>query len=225
MMKLNKFIRSIRGKDMNNVNVINNIGKDVNITVNENLDKIEIVIDLASKDFKLPNNLKFGDVFKDIDGEEWIFLCRDMETGNASILKKEPLQKMKFSDSNNNYNGCSIDKYLCNTYLPELERKFGKDNIVEHEVDLLSLDGENDYGVIKRKVSIPTLDVYRYNKKAIKEHINEWFWLCTPNSTPSGYGSNFVQYVISNGDVSFSWYSSCGSVRPFLILKDSVFEK
>lgn len=207
---------------MSNINVINNIGKDVNITVNGNLDKIEIIIDLANKGFKLPNNLKVGDVFKDIDGDEWILLYR--KNSEVGVLKKDSLKEMVFGN-NNNYNGCNIDKYLSNTYLPELKRKFGKDNIVEHEVDLFSLDGEDDYGVIKRKVSIPTLDVYRANKKAIKKHIDKWFWLATPNSTPSGYGSDIVRCVDSGGGVVCGWYGSCGSVRPFFILKDSVFEK
>ena len=222
-MKLNKFIRNIRGKVMSNVNVINNIGKDVNITVNGNSDKIEIIIDLANKNFKLPNDLKFGDVFKDIDGDEWVLLYRE-ENDNVGILRKESLKEMKFG-SNNNYNGSDIDKYLCGTCLPELERKFGKENIVEHDVDLLSLDGENDYGVIKRKVSLLTFDEYRKNKKVIKKYINEWFWLATPNSTPSGCSSNCGQFVGSDGGVACVWYSDCGAVRPFLVLKDSVFEK
>lgn len=220
-MKLNKFIRSIRGKIMSNVNVINNIGKDVNVIVNGNSDKIEIIIDLANKDFKIPNYLRLGDTFEDVDGDEWILLYR--EESKIGILKKESLKEMKFG-SNNNYNGCDIDKYLCNTYFPELERKFGKDNIVEHKVDLLSMDGEDDYGVIKRKVSLLTFDEYRNNKRAIKKYISKWFWLATPNSTPSGYGSDFVQCVDSNGDVGYYWCSGCVAVRPFLILKDNVFE-
>ena len=205
------------------INVINKIGKDVNVTVNGTSDKIEIIIDLVNTDFKLPKDLKPGDIFKDIDGDEWIFLYCE-ENGNTAILKKTSLKEMKFG-SDNNYNGSNIDKYLCDIYLPELERKFGKENIVEHEVDLFSLDGEDDYGAIKRKVSIPTLDIYRYNKKSIKKYIDKWFWLCTPNSTPSGCGSDVVQCVSSRGDVSCSWYGGCVAVRPFLILKDSVFEK
>lgn len=207
---------------MSKLNVINNIGKDVNIIVNGNSDNIEIIINLA-KDFKFPSNLKAGDVFKDIDEDEWILLYH-LPNGNAAILRKAPLEKMKFGE-NNNYNGSNIDKYLCDTYLLELERKFGKENIVEHEVDLLSLDGEDDYGIIKRKVSIPTLDVYRYNKKAIKKYIDKWFWLATPSSTPSGYSSGSVRFVGVDGSVSCSWYGSVGSIRPFVILKDSAFEK
>lgn len=208
---------------MSKVNVINNIGKDVNITVNGDSDKIEIIISLAEKDFKLPNNLKPRDVFKDIDGDEWIFLYRE-ENGNAGILSKKSVKEMKFGNDNN-YNGSNVDKYLCDTYLSEVERKFGKENIVEHEVNLLSLDGEDDYGVIKRKVSIPTLDVYRHNKKVIKKYIDKWFWLATSDNTSSGCGSGGVRYVDDDGRVGYSWYDLVGSVRPFLILKDSVFSK
>lgn len=207
---------------MNNVNVINNAGKDINVTVNKNDDKIEIVINLTNSNFKLPNNLEAGDVFKDNDGDEYILLYF-LPNGDAVVLAKNSLKSMKFGSANN-YNGCNIDKYLCEEYLPELERKFGKSNIVEHEVDLLSLDGEDDYGKITRKVSILTLDEYRHNKKAIKNYINEWFWLCTSDSTPSGYGSNGVQYVNSIGNVSYDWYDYCGAVRPRFVLSSSIFE-
>lgn len=207
---------------MNNVNVINNAEKDINVTVNKNDDKIEIVIDLMNKNFKLSSNLKAGDVFKDKDGDEYILLYF-MPNGDAVVIKKDPLKKMEFG-SNNNYDGCNIDKYLCAEYLSELKRKFGKNNIVEHEVDLLSLDGEDDYGKITRKVSILTLDEYRHNKKAIKNYINEWFWLCTPDSTPSGYGSSLVRYVDSGGYVNCGWCGNCGAVRPRFVLSSSIFE-
>ena len=207
---------------MSNVKIINNAKKDLNISVNKNEDKIEIVIDLIDKDFKLPNCLKAGDIFEDKDGEKYILLYF-LPNGNAVILKKDPLKSMRFG-INNNYNKCNIDKYLCDEYLLEIERKFGKNNIVEHEVDLLSLDGEDDYGKIIRKVSILTIDEYRHNKKAIKNHIGEWFWLCTPNSTPSGCGSDGVQCVNSSGHVGFRWYYGCGAVRPRFVLASSIFE-
>ena len=207
---------------MSNVNVINNTGSKFNVTVNGDENKIEIVIDLANKDFKLPKSLKSGDVFKDIDGDEYILL-NYLENGDAEILRKDNLTKIKFG-SNNNYNGSDIDKYMCNTYLPELERKFGKENIVEHDIDLLSLDGEDDYGIIKRKVSIPTLDCYRVNKKKIKKHIKNWFWISTPNSVPSGCGSDGVVYVDSFGCVDYGWCDGVGGVRPRFVLNSSIFE-
>lgn len=207
---------------MSNINIINNVGKDIDVIVNKSEDKIEIIIDLTNKDFKLPNSLKAGDIFKDKDGEEYILL-RFLSNGDAVVLKKDSLKEMQFG-SNNNYNGSNIDNYLCKEYLLELERKFGNNNIVEHEVDLLSLDGEDDYGKITRKVSILTIDDYRHNKKAIKNHINKWFWLCTPDSTPSGYGSGCVRYVDSGGDVCCVWFNDCGAVRPRFVLASSIFE-
>lgn len=202
-----------------------NITVDMTNLNKEEREQLLALITKSTSKWKMPNNLKPGDVFKDIDGDEWIYLFCETETGDACILKKESLKKMKFGNDNN-YNGSDIDKYLCNTYLPELERKFGKDNIVEHEVDLLSLDGEDDYGVIKRKVSIPTLDMYRYNKKAIKKYIDSWFWLATPNSTPSGYGSDFVRCVGTYGGVSYDWYGSGrGAVRPCLFLNGNMFKE
>ena len=207
---------------MNNVNVINNAKKDIDITVNNNDGKIEIIIDLKNKDFKLSKSLKAGDIFKDKDGDKYIILYF-MPNGDAVVLKKNSLKSMKFGN-NNNYNGCDIDKYLCEEYLSKLEEKFGKNNIVEHEVDFLSLDGEDDYGKIVRKVSILTLDEYRHNKKVIKNHIDEWFWLCTPNSTPSGDGSGGVLCVDSYGCVCYVWYYYCGAVRPRFVLKSSIFE-
>lgn len=207
---------------MNKINIINNAKKDINVVINKNEDRIEIVIDLVNKDFKLPNNLKAGDIFRDKDGEEYILLYF-LSNGDAVILKKGSLKSMKFG-SNNNYNRCNIDKYLCEEYLLELERKFGKNNIVEHEVDLLSLDGENNYGTVTRKVSILTLDEYRHHKQVIKNYINEWFWLCTPNTTPRGNGSNYVQYVGSVGNVRSGWYNYCGGVRPRFVLSSSIFE-
>lgn len=206
----------------NKVNVINKAGKNFNITVSENANKIEIVIDLANNNFKLPKSLKPGDIFKDIDGDKYILLYY-LGNGDAAILRKDNVTDIKFG-SNNNYNGSDIDKYLTDTYLPELERKFGKENIVEHEVDLLSLDGENDYGKIKRKASIPTFDCYRENKKVIKPYLGKCFWLATPNSTPSGCGSGYVRYVCSDGNVGYFWYVDCYGVRPFFFLSSLIFE-
>ena len=207
---------------MKNVNVINNTGKDCNVTVNEKSNGIEIVISLNHSEFKLPKDLKQGDTFKDIDGDEYI-LWYYLENGDVAVLRKNILCSMKFG-SDNNYNGSDIDKYLCDTYFKELEAKFGADNIVEHEVDLLSLDGEDDYEKITRKVSIPTLDEYRGHKKAIKKYLGKCFWLATPDSTPSGCGSGYVHYVLSNGRVGYRWYSSVECVRPRFVLKSSIFE-
>lgn len=204
---------------MNNIKVIDNTGEKINVVINEKGNGLEIVINLANPVFMFPDNLKPGDTFKDIDGAEWI-LWYWTKDGNAAILKKENLRTMRFGE-NNNYNGSSVDKHLSNTYLKELERKFGAENIVEHEVDLLSLDGEDDYGTIRRKVSIPTFDIYRKHKKTVKKFLGKSFLLATPDSTPSGVGSRCVLCAFTNGCVGYRWYHNECGVRPYLILKKS----
>ena len=195
-----------------------NITVDMTNLSTKEREQLLALITKANPKWEMPKNLNPGDIFKDLDGDEWIFLYSETETGNVCILKKDALSNMVFG-SNNNYNRSAIDLHLTNTYLKELERKFGAENIMGHEVDLLSLDGEDDYGKIVRKVSIPTLDVYRKNKKAIKNYIDERFWLATPNSTPSGDGSDFVLETYNDGNVIRRCFANCGAVRPMLILK------
>lgn len=204
---------------MNNVKVIDNTGGKFNVVMNDDGNGLVIVINLANQFYRISRNLKPGDVFKDNDGDEWI-LWFWTEDGNAAILKKEILCNMNFG-KDNNYDGCYVDKYLTDTYLKEMERKFGAENIVEHDVDLTSLDGEDDYGVIRRKLSIPTFDIYKKYKKIIKKFLGKIFLLATANSTPSGDGSHFVHYVDSYGRFSYDWYDYENGVRPFAIVKPS----
>lgn len=205
----------------NNVNVINNIGKDVIVTVDGNSENIKIIIDLV-KNGVLLSSLKPGQVFKGKTGNEYILL--ELEDGSAGVIKKDFLpDKMKFGD-NNNFDGSIVDKYLNNTYIKELEADFGAENILESEFDLLSMDGFSDYGKVKRKVGLLDFNRYRkYHSTALKENMPSWWWLIDPNSTPSGCGSGNVRYVGSDGLMIYVWYDNVGAVRPFFFLKSSIF--
>ena len=95
----------------------------------------------------------------------------------------------------------------------------GIDALVTIQTDLFSHDGLRDYGTCKDKLSLLTYDMYRNNRENIKG-IDSWYWLATPDSTPSGYGACCVQFVDADGGVD------CGGcdwgdvgVRPFFILK------
>lgn len=69
-------------------------------------------------------------------------------------------------------------------------------------------------------LAIPTLDLYRECRRKIP-YLNMWWWLATPDSTPSGSGYESVRFIDSEGRVDCVW---CGSsalvVRPFFILKE-----
>ena len=120
---------------------------------------------------------------------------------------------------NNNYSNSKIRKYLNESDLAkELKEKFGN-KLVPITTDLLSLDGLDDYGTIRGDIlAIPTLDLYRRFRKNIP-NANDWWWVATPWSTPSGCSSDYVEYVYSDGYVYCGWYHNCKGVRPFFIIQ------
>ena len=169
----------------------------------------------------LLSSLLPGDSFKGKNGGEYI-LWFFGKNRNAAVLRKDLLPNdMRFGE-NNNFDGSIVETYLNSTYLREIEDEFGEDNIVEHDVDLWSLDGLRDYGVIKRKVSIPTIDLYRLHRDTFGQNKPRAFWLSTPNSTPSGYGAVGVRCVDRIGDVGYDWLRYGLAVLPFFILKSSI---
>ena len=157
--------------------------------------------------------LQIGDTI-DIADITWRKFKED-ENGNSYMLADDSIDNSKFGDTNDWRDSC-IRKNLVGL-AEKIKEEIG-DKLIPIKVDLFSHDGLDDYGTCEDLVSILTYDLYRNNRKNIKQ-INEWFWLCTPNSTPSGYGSDYVQFVSSDGDVCCDWYCSCTAVRPFFILK------
>lgn len=204
-----------------NINVINNVDKELNVIVNkENNDNIEIIIDLKNDNIDLLA-LKPGDVFHK-SNVEYIVLEQLPDKQTAVIRRYLLENEMEFDSDNNNWKTSSLRERLNNNvdgYLREVEDAFGKDQIVTHTVDLLSLDGLDDYGTSNDKISLLNIDQYRKYRKILGENMDNWWWLLTPDSTPSGSGSRYVRYVNSCGDVSFSLCGCDGGVRPFFIVQ------
>ena len=199
-----------------NVNVINKAENDLNVTVNNVGGEIQIIIEQKSNIDLL--SLKAGDTFK--VNVEYIVL--EQFVGNkTAIIRKELLKDtMAFDGDNNNWKTSDIREFLNKDYLEEIKEAFGKDKIVEHTVDLLSLDGLDDYGTSTDKVSLLTIDQYRKYRKVIGGNLDNYWWLVTPDSTSSDSSARCVRYVGSDGGVGCD---GCGwdgrGVRPFFILQ------
>lgn len=198
------------------VNVINKAEKDLDVTVNNVDGNIQIIISTKKADIDLLS-LKTGEIFE-VNNVEYIVL-EQLHANQTAVIRKELLDDMEFGDDNNNWKTSSIRKYLNGDYLKEIEEAFGKDRIVEHKVDLLSLDGLDDYGVSIDKVSLLTIDQYRRYRKVLGDNLENWWWLSTPDSTPSGYSGRCVQCVNSNGYVYYRGCDYSWGVRPFFILQ------
>lgn len=206
----------------NNINVVNNTGNNVKVTINENDNGIQILIDTVHNNKKELSELKQYDHFFDKDGEEYI-VCEQFEDGIVSVLKAELLEKTMSFGKNNNWAESNLREYLNGTYLTELERKFGSENIIPHKVDMTSMDGFDDYGYTMDKVAIRTFDEYRKTSNGVGL-VNGYQWLATPNQTPSREDFSYVQVVVGNGNVvcrGCGWGS--GGVRSFFFLKSSIF--
>lgn len=203
---------------MSNVNVINKAKEKVNVEVNEINGSIQIVIDVppVGKELSL---FAPGEVFEK-NGVKYI-VCEHFEGGGTAVVRKECLEDgMEFGDTNN-WAESNIRKFLNGEYLKNISDDFGQDNILDHEVDLLSLDGYDDYGRTNDKISVLTLDRYRRYHKFIG-NTDRWNWLSTPDSIPSGTGASFVQVVCGSGYVRWYYSGCCYGVRPFFILKSSI---
>lgn len=165
------------------------------------------------------SSVKPGQVIKSAIGIEYIVL-EHLDNGSTRIIRKDLLpERMKFDDDNNNFSSSSLNKYLNdNYYREEVIPGFGDGTVVVHNVNLLSLDGLDDYGTYDTKVGLLTIDDYRrYRKNCLKENMDSWWWLSTPDSTPSGYGSDCVRYVCGDGCVDYNDYNNWNkSVRPAL---------
>ena len=205
---------------MNNVNVINNVKEKINVLVNNINGDIQIVIDLKDNNINLLE-LKPGETF--IKNNTEYIVLEQLSDGKTAVIRKYLLEdEMEFDFDNNNWKTSSLREKLNNDvdgYLKEVEDTFGKDKIVTHTVDLLSLDGLDDYGVSNDKVSLLTIDQYRKYRKYLGD-LNNWWWLITPDSTtPSGSNTSCVQCVDSGGGVFYGRCCFDGGVRPFFIVQ------
>lgn len=143
------------------------------------------------------------------------------ENGNTYYHTCLPIFESKFGDTNNYTKSVIRDRLLESDFVKRLQKKYG-DALVPVTMNLTSMDGLKDYGTITDIVGIPDLDLYRECRENIFAG-DRWWWLSTPDSTPSGYGSSRVRCVDGFGYVnscSFLWY---GGVRPFFILKSNIF--
>ena len=136
---------------------------------------------------------------------------------------KETLgEEMKFG-SNNDYRTSEIKKVI-DKFADEISEIIGKENLVEHLVDLTADDGLKCYGAIKSRMSLFTANMVRENVDILDEFkLEDWWWTCTPYSTPKHEHSSWVKCVSPRGIISNGSNYCSNGVRPFCIVKSSIF--
>lgn len=184
-----------------------------NKAVLEELMKAASTQQKQTKDLQMKESITIADI-------TWSKFAEDSE-GNAYMLADETIYNMEFGD-NNDWRESQIRKRLNEELYQKVSAELGADALVTIQTDLFSHDGLRDYGKCEDNVSLLTYDLYRNNRENIKS-IDEWWWISTPDSTPSGDDSRCVQCVFSDGSVGCGDCDYDGGVRPFFILKSDIF--
>ena len=156
----------------------------------------------------------------ELAGTTWTVLDH---TEKGVVCIADRVATMRFG-KNNDWRESKIREYLNTEFLEKIKSEIGAGNVFEFERNLLSLDGLDDYGICMDKISLLNVDEYRKYRKKIPNS-DEWWWMITPDSTPSNYDDWCVRVVSPSGRVNGrdSYNSDCG-VRPFCIFSPLIFE-
>ena len=154
---------------------------------------------------------------------EFIVLGNDGET--VGLLLKGTLGKDTVFGDTCDFKTSKV-KNILDKFALEIEGLVGKDNLLEHTVDLTSLDGLKDYGSVNAKMSLFTAKQAAEYVETLDEFKHDgWWWLATPWSTPKHGCKEYVICVSPRGIMSyFNSYGNDIGVRPFCILKSNIFQ-
>ena len=168
------------------------------------------------------STLNVGDTFK-IGEHDFIVL--EQTNGQTMVISKGLMAEDKVFDSNcRDYTKSSLKKFIESNIQPIIEKEIGADNIIEHEVDLTSVDMQNEFGKCECKVRPITFDEARkYNDLLVDKNLSDWFLTCTPWSTEDRGWKYSVAVVSPSGYVCNDCFNGYYGVRPFCILKSNIF--
>lgn len=195
------------------------MGKNLEQRVNE-LEKI--VKQMQGKAaIKISKKLGIGDTFE-LVGLKWTIL--DITEKGYMCLAEKLEERMQFDENCNNWQASDLRNYLNVEFYKQLADVIGAENIIPFERDLLSLDGQTEYGSCEDNVSLLSVDEYRKYRSLIPNTDDYWWWLLTPDSTKCNGDTRWVRVVSSSG-----YFNDCDcgydfGVRPVCIFSSSIFE-
>lgn len=166
------------------------------------------------------NGLKVGDYFE-VAGTKWRIL--DIKPCGYVCLSDALEERKIFDSETNNWKLSSLREYLNNDFYKKIADEIMEKNILPFGRDLLSLDGQNEYGDCTDYVSLLSVDDYRQYRKLIP-NIDKWWWLLTPWSTPCNGYEVQVSVVSSSGYILNGICDIYYGVRPLCIFSPNLFE-
>lgn len=169
------------------------------------------------------SELNPGDVFK-IGEHDFIVLKHDCDTTTV-ISKGFMAENVVFDENTRDYNKSNLKKVIENEIQPIIESEVGSQNLVEHEVELTSVDMQREFCNFSCKVRPITFDEAReYNNLLSNKSLDDWWWTCTPWSTADREMKYSIAVVSPSGCIrNHGCYNYRYGVRPVCILKSNIF--
>ena len=158
----------------------------------------------------------------EIAGMEWMILDKT-EKGYFAVLNGFDGKERTFDSNSNNWISSKLRNELNARFLKKITDELGEDAVIEFDRDLLSLDGQTEYGHCEDKISLLTVDEYRKYRKLLP-NMPKWWWLITPWSTPVNDYNSTLTVVSPSGYFGGYYYVNSFGVRPVCIFSSSIFE-
>lgn len=163
-----------------------------------------------------------GDVFE--IGKNDFIVLEQIGFGTKVISKDFMAEDIVYDEDSRDYNESNLKKVIEDKIQPIIESEVGENNLVEHTVELTSVDMQHEFDDCKCKVRPITFDEARkYNNLLPNKELDDWWWTCTPWSTAEREWKYNVAVVSSAGNVGSSCCGYDGGVRPVCILKSNIF--
>lgn len=158
----------------------------------------------------------------EVAGIKWLVLDK-LEKGYFAISEDFYGRDRWFDDNSNDWKSSDLRNELNTDLRKKIENELGVDLLVEFERNLLSLDGQTEYGTCRDYVSLISVDEYRKYRKLLP-NTNKWWWTLTPDSTACNDDDTFVRVVSPSGRTNRNNYLNSRGVRPVCIFSSSIFE-
>ena len=168
------------------------------------------------------SELKPGEVFK-IGKHDFIVL--EQKNGATKVISKGFMaEDIVFDEDTRDYSKSNLKEVIESDIQPIIEAELGADNLVEHIVDLTSVDMQHEFKLCTCKVRPITFDEARqYNNLIVNKELDDWWWTCTLWST-ADRGFRYSMAVVSSSGNFNNFYCNCIlGVRPVCILKSNIF--
>ncbi len=168
------------------------------------------------------SELNPGDTFK---VGEHDFIVLEQKNGTTKVISKDFMaEDIAFDEDTRDYNKSNLKKVIENNIQPIIEAELGADNIVEHTVDLISVDMQHEFKLCTCKVRPITFDEARqYNDLLVNKGLDDWWWACTSWSTAERNWKYAITVVSPSGRIDCGDCSGRNGVRPVCILKSNIF--